>query len=353
MVTTTTTSTSTTTTSTSTTTTSTSTTTTSTSTTSTTTTSTSATTTTMTTTTPSPCSYTVAGRCNSTLGTDSFSLQQPIDIYLSRNDSILFVSDFGNNRIQQFNLPSNNGINIPVSNPMAGGLYYDDYRSTLYLAETQPNKVMRWPSGQTLPSTGSTACNAAGGWFSQPYGVVGDRLGNIYVAHSDCHTIVKWAPNATSPILIAGMGTSGSSSRHLNFPRHMCLDENNSFIYVADSNNHRIQRFSTDGSGNRTGVTVAGGNGAGSGADRLNTPAGVFVSRKTGSIYVSDLNNHRIQKWLVNATSGSTVAGNANGGSGSSTFTLNRPYAVVLDQNETYMYIADFSNNRVQRYPVV
>ncbi|CAF1480846.1 unnamed protein product, partial [Adineta ricciae] len=310
--------------------------------------------TTTTTTTGSPCSYTVAGQCNSTSGSDRFSLKQPIDIYLTRNDSILYVADFGNTRIQQFQLSSKNGTTVPVSIPNVGGLYYDDYASILYIAQTAYDIVFRWPLNKTLPLTGAAkACSAAGGWFDGPYGIVGDAQGNIYVAHSDCNTVVKWAANATTPILIGGLGVTGNTSRHLNFPRHMYLDEKNSYIYVADSNNHRIQRFSTNGNGNRTGVTVAGGNGAGSGANQLNTPTGVFVSRKDGSVYVSDRTNHRIQKWLTNATSGVTVVGNMNGTSGNTTFTLNQPYTVVLDQNETYMYIADFSNNRIQRYPVV
>ncbi|CAF1314049.1 unnamed protein product [Adineta ricciae] len=309
---------------------------------------------TTTTTTTGPCSYTVAGQCNSTSGSDRFSLKQPIDIYLTRNDSILYVADFGNTRIQQFQLSSKNGTTVPVSIPNVGGLYYDDYASILYIAQTSYDIVFRWPLNKTLPLAGAAkACNATGGWFGGPYGIVGDAQGNIYVAHSTCNTVVKWAANATTPILIGGLGVTGNTSRHLNFPRHMYLDEKNSYIYVADSNNHRIQRFSTNGNGNRTGVTVAGGNGAGSGANQLNTPAGVFVSQKDGSVYVSDRTNHRIQKWLTNATSGVTVVGNMNGTSGNTTFTLNQPYTVVLDQNETYMYIADFSNNRIQRYPVV
>jgi sugar lactone lactonase YvrE len=262
------------------------------------------------------------------------------------------VGEYGGNRLQAFQLPSKSGTTIPTTVSGILGIYYDDDTSTAYVTEYSTYKLSKWPSGQTLPPTGTTtACNAGGGWFGLPYGVIVDRQGNTYVSHNSCNTLVKWTPNATKPILIGGTGTSGSSSLQLNSPRHIYLDENNAFIYVADTNNHRIQRFTTNGNG--TGVTVAGGHGSGAASNQLNSPTGVYVSQKDGSIYISDQNNNRIQKWTVNATSGVTVAGNSNGTSGNGSFALKNPFAIVLDPTETYMYIADYYNNRVQRYPVI
>lgn len=43
-------------------------------------------------------------------------------------------------------------------------------------------------------------------------------------------------------------------------------------------------------------LKVAGGYGAGSGAQSLYYPHGIYVDN-TGVLYVADLNNHRIQKW--------------------------------------------------------
>ena len=60
--------------------------------------------------------------------------------------------------------------------------------------------------------------------------------------------------------------------------------------------------------------TVAGVSSGGSGATafRLNGPMDVF-SDNFGSVYVSDLNNNRVQKWLPGASSGTTVAGGSPG----------------------------------------
>jgi hypothetical protein len=76
-----------------------------------------------------------------------------------------------------------------------------------------------------------------------------------------------------------------------------------------------------DGSG--IGVTVAGGNGQGSAANQLDRPSDIFVSKIDGSVYVADCYNNRIQKWLVNATSGITVAGSSLGAAGSTQYLMN------------------------------
>jgi len=64
-------------------------------------------------------------------------------------------------------------------------------------------------------------------------------------------------------------------------------------VYIADTNNHRIQRWAP---GATKGITVAGGHGQGDADNQLNTPTGVFVNA-TGSVYIADKVNHRIQKY--------------------------------------------------------
>ncbi|CAF4281620.1 unnamed protein product [Rotaria sp. Silwood2] len=54
---------------------------------------------------------------------------------------------------------------------------------------------------------------------------------------------------------------------------------------------------------NPYGVTVAGGNGAGSAANQLNYPRSVAVT-SSGDVYVADTSNNRIQLWKLGATQG-------------------------------------------------
>ncbi|CAF4842013.1 unnamed protein product, partial [Rotaria sp. Silwood1] len=46
-------------------------------------------------------------------------------------------------------------------------------------------------------------------------------------------------------------------------------------------------------------TTVAGENGLGTGNHQLNTSYAVCVSKKTGDVYIADTYNHRIQRWSL------------------------------------------------------
>jgi hypothetical protein len=58
------------------------------------------------------------------------------------------------------------------------------------------------------------------------------------------------------------------------------------------------------------------------------------------------------QRWSPGATSGVTIAG-TSGLSGASATLLNGPSEVILSLNETYMYVSDAMNNRVQRFQLI
>src|SRR6218665_922176 len=48
-------------------------------------------------------------------------------------------------------------------------------------------------------------------------------------------------------------------------------------------------------------ITVAGGNSSGSGTNQLSNPHGIFIDANE-NIYIADLANHRIQKWVLGAS---------------------------------------------------
>jgi DNA-binding beta-propeller fold protein YncE len=136
-------------------------------------------------------------------------------------------------------------------------------------------------------------------------------------------------------------------------PCDIFLDEDNSLLYVADLSNNRIQVFHLNGTPPYNGTTVAGGNGPGSGSHQLNGPAGVWASSKTGAIYIADTFNSRIQKWSKGATSGVTLAGSPYGNAGSNSTMLNSPTGLSINANETRMYVADSRNGRIQRFDLI
>jgi DNA-binding beta-propeller fold protein YncE len=82
---------------------------------------------------------------------------------------------------------------------------------------------------------------------------------------------------------------SGDDNTHFGWgsPRNVAVDSNGN-VYVADTNNHRIQIYNSSGSY----VTTLGS--AGSGNYQFDAPNGVAVDG-SGNIYVADSSNHRVQ----------------------------------------------------------
>jgi DNA-binding beta-propeller fold protein YncE/4-amino-4-deoxy-L-arabinose transferase-like glycosyltransferase len=96
------------------------------------------------------------------------------------------------------------------------------------------------------------------------------------------------------------IGTTGSQAGQLLKPRGIAVAPDGT-IYVADSGNHRIQHIAPDGKvlhiWGRFADTVAGDAPGGT----FNEPWGVALG-KDGSVYVTDTWNHRVQKFTADGT---------------------------------------------------
>jgi uncharacterized protein (TIGR03663 family) len=82
-------------------------------------------------------------------------------------------------------------------------------------------------------------------------------------------------------------GKAGQGNGEFLEPRDIAVTEDG-FVYVADTKNDRIQKFSSDG-----GFLLSFGS-PGSGKGQFKEPTGVGVDRE-GTVYVADTWNHRIQ----------------------------------------------------------
>ena len=185
--------------------------------------------------------------------------------------------------------------------------------------------------------------------FYEPHGVFVDKHDTLYVADTRNDRILKFPPGSTSTTngkVVAGGNGPGSNSKQLSFPYSLYVDLNGN-IYVADFNNHRIQKFPPGSDSTTHGITVAGGNGQGSAANQLFEPSSVYVD-SIGNIYVVDGGNERIQKFPVgssSATNGITIAG-GNGGA----YHFGYPTCLFMDRNGS-VYVADMDANTVRKFP--
>ena len=98
-------------------------------------------------------------------------------------------------------------------------------------------------------------------------------------------------------------GTPGGGATLLFYTNDVGVDIYGN-VYVADTDNQRIQRFPPNSS---VGQTVAGTGIAGSGTNQLDYPRTIFV--RGDILYISDVYNYRIVRYSYNATTGTTVAG--------------------------------------------
>jgi uncharacterized protein (TIGR03663 family) len=86
---------------------------------------------------------------------------------------------------------------------------------------------------------------------------------------------------------VASWGREGGKPGEFREPRDIAVSKDG-FVYVADTKNHRIEKFSKEGDF----ILTFGSEGAGAG--QFNQPTGVGVD-KLGNVYVADTWNHRIQ----------------------------------------------------------
>jgi DNA-binding beta-propeller fold protein YncE len=299
---------------------------------------------------------TVAGFCNDSIGGGSSGLQGPWGIYVSPSDGILYVTDYDLANFQAFPPFSRNGrtlLSTGLIEPMdifvdgSDTVYMTDnsaFNGIVYVQQTGINLGSFPVEGQSTADCFLTGLYGA-------YGVAVDRSGNIYVGAYGCCMVVKWTLNATIGVLVAGQpGTTGSTSNTFQSVRFIYLDDDRGLLYVCDTSNNRIQQFIIGGNG--TGVTVAGKTTAGTGLNQLNQPGGIWVTQDGQTLYVADYSNNRVMKWTIGASEGSVFAGDATGVAGSTNQLLNEPGDVALDPTETYLYVSDYSNHRVQRFRI-
>ena len=125
------------------------------------------------------------------------------------------------------------------------------------------------------------------GEFNLPEGIDVDSLGYVYVADTGNSRVQKFTCNGT---FVTKWGTKGIGDGEFSSHAHgIAIDQSNN-VYVTDRFNNRIQKFTSNG----TFLTKWGTNGTGNG--EFNEPHSSAID-SLNNVYVSDMNNHRVQKF--------------------------------------------------------
>lgn len=252
----------------------------------------------------------------------------------------------------------------------------------LYLAWVYLVPNATWASTATTVAGRSNGQSGSGsGYLDGPSSHFVSTDNILYVTDQRNDRVVR--VDLDSMTLLSDIGSGpGSSMNQFNSPNDIYVVNNS--VYVLDTTNDRVQKWTTAGTspstvlsslrkcfyifvdmyfgiyvslpddnevlrypaGSSSSSLMAGTGTAGSTSSRLSGPYGIFVDDDF-NLFVADRQNHRIQQWQYGASSGTTVAGDGTQGSGLSR--LDRPTAVSLDANG-FMYICDAGNSRVMRW---
>ncbi|MBT3175677.1 MAG: hypothetical protein HOG03_05240 [Desulfobacula sp.] len=195
--------------------------------------------------------------------------------------------------------------------------------------------------------------------LNDPQGIFKDSSGNLYIANTNNHTILK-VDTYGVVTTIAGTGSAGdtgdgglATSARLDQPRGVFKD-NSGDIYIADTKNHKIRRIDMFGDIS----TVAGTGDSGSSGDggaaisaRLAEPKAI-IKDSSGNLYISDTNNDKIRKvntsGVISTFAGTGSAGSSGDGGAATSAMLNTPRGIYMDSSGN-LYIADKGNDKIRK----
>ncbi len=305
-------------------------------------------------------------------GSGANQLNGPTDLSVDEAENI-FVVELFNYRVQKFpsgstsltdgtTVAGGNGFPFPPSPTkfLSVGEFVDS-DGNLFVTDVSPfsHRVLRFPPGSTSSTSGTVVAGGNGSGadpnqLDNPGGVFVDASGNLFVSDNANHRIQKFVYDtpsdtyATDGVTVAGGNGVGSGTAQLDNPGGVFVDADGN-LFVADKDNHRIQKFPAGSTSSTAGITVAGGNGEGSAANQLDEPYNLFIDA-AGTLFVADTGNDRVQKFpagSTSATAGITVAGGQ--GAGDAADQLRGPSAVVVD-GAGQVFVVDTDNNRVQKF---
>lgn len=131
-------------------------------------------------------------------------------------------------------------------------------------------------------------------------------------------------------------GSFGSGDGQFNEPADIAYVPFTKNVYVSDLNNDRIQKF--DSIGNFILKWGTSGNMPG----QFKHPGDIAVDSKDKFVYVADIGNDRIQKFDSN---GNFVTQWGSSGNGDGQF--NHPGDIAIDASNKILYVTDIGNHRI------
>lgn len=211
------------------------------------------------------------------------------------------------------------------------------------------------PNGTVSILAGGTDAGDADGQgtnarFRLPYGVAADADGNVYVADLLNHKIRKITPGGAVSTLAGssqGFADGTGASAQFNIPAGITLDRDRN-VLVTEWGDSKIRRITPGGLVSTVAGSTSGYNDGPVAQAQFNLPNGIVVDAN-GTIYVSDEGNFVVRRITSNGNV-STVAGSCFGyadGSGASA-KFGNVRGIALDASGN-IYVSDADNGKIRK----
>lgn len=274
-------------------------------------------------------------------GSDPGEFNFPTGIALSPNGEV-YVSDGGNHRIQRF---SSDGNLISTIGGLGSGPGFfnrpDDLKISptngdLYIADTNNHRVQRLASdGTFVLAWGSFGTNP--GQFAAPWGIHVDSQGDVFVISRDQTRVQKFTETG---VFLMQWGIPGTGFGQFQKPRAVATDGDGN-IYVSDVTRHDIQKFSPFAD------YILQWGSPGSEPGQFLHPYSITFSRD--HLVIVDWLEHPHGGRLTSFTQTGTISEVLVAGiQGTGPLEFNTIYAVAHNGTGTW-YVAEWGNHRVQK----
>lgn len=257
-------------------------------------------------------------------------LEPVIDLYEERTFQIAADQILLGNEQYQFNAPRD------IAVAQDGTLYTADSRNHRILHLDQDGNLLNsW--GDYDASDFQANVMAAEGSFNEPWGLAIGPDGSVYVTDTWNHRIQKFTPDGQFVTMWGQFGTA-ETNYHFWGPRGIAVDGQGR-VFVTDTGNKRVVIFDSDGQD----LDSFGGGGLGVG--QFDEPVGIDVD-DLGRLYIADTWNKRIQVMIPEGDTlnyPSHITWDVDAWYGESLD--NKPYLAVDEQYR--VYVADPMMGRV------